>query len=177
MKKLKCSICKNQYSLEKKWLSEENTEGCVICDACYEKETKCDYCHRALTNEEKESPREDSDGDPMCESCYTEHYQETCPICEDYFDKATRADDYFFAITKSIADTGIQYNSKPMRPGIYRAFEWPMYFGNCVTGFEGFFSGSIELIKEIPLDGYEFCEEICHECVEKYTRLAKGGAA
>ena len=169
MKEHKCAICRNKFMVGAGEFVENDTEGSPVCPACYsEAEGICGYCHRVLNRDEIESLEVDDNGDPMCDDCYSDHYQQICPICENYFDKATKAEDYRFAITKSVIDeNNIEYNGKSMIPGIYRALRWPMYIANCVSGFEGFFDDSVELIKKHDFSGNHFCEEICHDCVEK----------
>lgn len=176
MTKLKCSICKNQYSLEKKWLSNEDTEGCVMCPDCYEKGVICGYCHRALTGGEKESPREDSDGDVMCDDCYDEHYMFHCELCEDTH---CNDEDYYFAITKSlIDDKNITYNGRAMLPGIYKPIKIPFYSDELVFGFQCFHDDSLKLIKEIDFDkDWYFCDRVRQDCVDKHTRLSSNQEA
>ena len=168
MKEHKCAICRNKFMVGAGEFVENDTEGSPVCPECYGKaEIICGYCHRMLTKDEVESPEVDSDGDIMCDDCYSDHYQQVCPICENYFDKATRPDDYYFAITKSVIDENcIEYNGKPMIPGLYKALKYPMYFANCVSGFESFFDDSVELIKKHDFSGNYFCVEICDDCLE-----------
>ena len=140
MKEHKCAICRNEFMVGAGEFVENDTKGSPVCPECYGKaEIICGYCHRMLTKDEVESPEVDSDGDMMCDDCYSDHYQQVCPICENYFDKATRPDDYYFAITKSVIDENcIEYNGKPMIPGLYKALKYPMYIANCVSDLKAF---------------------------------------
>ena len=138
------------------------------------KEYICRYCWQALEDEELEYSHRDDTGEAMCDKCYQNHYQLICPVCKEFFDKAQKVEDYYFAITReAINEYGVEYENETMRPGIYKALEWPMFHGDCVTGFNGFFNGTIKLLKEIDLSDEAYCEEICYDCVIKVRQESK----
>jgi len=134
---------------------------------------QCEYCDKQLAGEESEIPFEDNSGNIMCNDCYFEKKCAVCPICEEYFEMADCADGYYFVITKgAIESADVEYEGRPMIPGIYKATEWPMFFGNVLTGFEGFYDGTIELVKQADFNG-EFFDEICRDCLKKEIENAK----
>ncbi len=97
----------------------------------------------------------------ICDDCYRDNYTEDCPLCEDYYEKSEIADAFCLA-PETAKDMG-------MKPGIYKIKEYPFYYGNCVTGFDDFFEGAIELIKEIEFSNFQRgCEKICKHCYEEH---------
>lgn len=109
----------------------------------------------------------------LCEECYDEEYRETCIICEENYEIKNRSD-YFFITQKNTKDAGIPV-------GMYKALKYPFYFGDCITGFDGFFKDSIEKVSDMDINKvYEIrnpsnkkeikADFICPECEEKYLR-------
>lgn len=137
----------------------------------------CAYCGNELDDEEAGSPRSDKSGDIMCDECYEDHYRLFCPLCENSFDKALKAEDYFFVITKEAA------KELNLEPGIYRTKEWPFFHGDILGGFGGFFPETIEPVRAIDIQsmlkkiyGHKaevMADEICHDCVDRFTRTSK----
>ncbi len=110
----------------------------------------------------------------FCEECYSEKYRETCPICEESYDIKDYTSDHFVINEEMARET-------KKKPGIYQILERPFYFGNIVTGFDGFFDSSIKLIVPIRINEFKkidcgegCCEvdsgKICPECVAKFVR-------
>jgi len=126
----------------------------------------CSNCLKTMNKEEAESPHHDNDKNIMCDECYNYHFQSICPMCQDFFEKATKAEDHFFAITKEVIEyKGIEHENKLIVPGIYRALKWPMFWGNRIFGFNDFFDNTIALVKGIDLDpDIDFLDEICYGC-------------
>lgn len=118
-------------------------------------------------------------GEVLCERCYRDKYMLDCPICEEYFYKATKPKDEIIIISKEAAQ------ECEVKPGFYQILQWPYYRANCVTGFEYLFTSSIKLIKELdintmlykiyPHNGVEKvgAGECCHDCMKKYTGQSK----
>jgi len=171
MKNYKCEICKAEFTTEKEWMVKEDSHGNKVCNECYEKGTVCHFCDRILQGEEMESPREDNGG-KICDECYSEHYQAGCPVCEDNFDMATEAEDYYFAITKTaIDDNGVRYDGKPMTPGVYKAAKSSICLARClIYGFRSLNDGALQLIRKNDFPGEDFCDEICPDCVIRFAR-------
>jgi recombinational DNA repair protein RecR len=81
-----------------------------------------------------------------CEDCYSEEFETVCPICEEIFEKAEKASDYYFVVSKEASKICF------VKPGIYKAKFFPIFYGNCVTGFDAFFEDNIELIRELDIN-------------------------
>ena len=172
MKKYTCEICGTEFTIcEGFCVHHKDTERNDICPGCYDSGIKCVQCDAVLTGEQMESPYENDDNEVMCDDCYEDEYMSVCPICEDSFEKSRKLEDgYYFAITKeAVEDSGVMYNGENMKPGIYKALEYPMYRADIVFGFNYFYDNTIELVVENDFpDGGSYCEEICGGCVEKY---------
>lgn len=137
-------------------------------------ECTCDYCHESIFELDDHPNLLMDDDELMCEDCYDEHYRQTCPICEEsYYTKDYEPD--HFVITEEVA------SEIGKLPGIYKALTKPFFYGNIVTGFDGFFDNAIQLVAPIRINtlkkidcGDDCCEVgndmICPECVEKYVR-------
>lgn len=134
----------------------------------------CGYCGNDLSDEELESPREDESGELMCDDCYSEHYEETCPICEDSYDKPTCPEETFFVLSKEAAA------EMDMKGGIYKVLSWPYTVSCLIGGFENFNPGSVEVIKEMDINSTlqrlqphnKKCiggSEICPDCAKHYS--------
>lgn len=136
---------------------------------------ECDNCNKSIF--ELEDFPNLLRGEVLCEECWREKYMLTCPICENYFEKALKPKDEVVIISKE-AVCGYDMNIKP---GFYQVKEWPYYRANCVTGFEFLFENAIKLIKEVdinsmlrklqPHNGSEkvAADECCHDCMKLYT--------
>lgn len=135
---------------------------------------KCSYCHESIFELDDFPEILMKDSEVMCEECYDEHYREICPICEESYDIKDFTSDYFV-----LNEEGARETKK--KPGIYKILDRPFYFGNCVTGFDGFFDGSIQLVAPIRINdfkkiecGDDCCEvgseTICPDCIEKFIR-------
>ena len=95
----------------------------------------------------------------ICDECWNYHAPHYCSVCQQrFYDKDEMSD--HFILTK---ETGDLINVKP---GLYKVLRYPFYFGNCVSGFEGFFDNAIEFTKEIYDDGESSgCEMLCKKCL------------
>lgn len=146
-------------------------------DLLIKHECQCSYCCKEIL-EMWDFPNLNTEKDEIiCEDCYKTKYQVTCPICEEWFDKATKPEDQILIISSQSVE---EYNLS-VKPGFYQVKEWPYFYGNCVTGFDGLFDNTIELIRECdinsmlyklqPHNGKEKVSagECCHACMEKYT--------
>lgn len=143
------------------------------------KEMICCYCDNELEGEELESPYTNKEGEPICDDCHYEYFREVCPICEDSYDKPTTPEETFFVVSK---EAGEEYNElSGITPGIYSVLEYPFFFGDIVTGFNGLYGDSIKLIKELDINSMlrKLCpgkmesvnaDMICPDCASKYSR-------
>lgn len=131
---------------------------------------ECGYCRESIF-ELDDYPRIHK-GEVVCERCYHEHFESTCPICEEYFDKALRAKDEKIVITKEAAqELGID------KPGFYQVKSYPYYRAAVVWGVEQLYQSSLELMRECDINsmlkrlgrGEITSGECCHECVDKYS--------
>ena len=139
---------------------------------------ECSYCGKELDEEELENPYTDDCDSVMCDDCYTQNYQQQCPICEDNFDKPTKPEELFFVVAKEVCG---DVASEPIKPGIYQTTCWPYYLGSTGFGFETLFGGSIKLVRELDINSMLKklhrssdpigADEICPDCVEKFTNL------
>ena len=106
----------------------------------------------------------------LCEECYDEEYRQTCVVCEESYEIKDRSD-YFFITQKNTRDAGIPV-------GMYKALKYPIFYGDCVSGFDAFFNDNIEQVSkmdinkllEIELGRNEeiSADLICPDCAEKY---------
>ena len=48
------------------------------------------------------------DGDVYCSDCETDEFRQTCPLCEDLFDKPKCIDPYYYAAAQNRMSKGIQ---------------------------------------------------------------------
>ena len=121
---------------------------------------------------------------PLCEECYCD-MTDVCPVCEEHFtpldgediglSRTKEGEEYFF-ITKATA----KVTGKPV--GLYHVLEWPFFYGDCVTGFDGFIEGAIEQVSTLDIEDYldrqypriehEVATDIlCPECAEKFRNI------
>lgn len=143
-----------------------------------ESDCKCDYCGKSIfeLNDFPEIilPEEGKTGEVMCEDCYDHDYRDICPICEESYDTKDFTSDYLVITEEASRKTR-------KAPGIYKILQRPFFFGNCVTGFESFFTGAIELVAPIRINEIKKiecgpnCQEvgndvICPDCIKKYVR-------
>ncbi len=144
-----------------------------------EKIILCTYCGHQLDEWEVEEPYTDDYGDIMCDECYKENYQDYCGLCEEYYDKPTKPEELFFVVSKE-ASTEVSMSS--ISPGIYQTIHWPYFMGATGFGFETLFESSIRLVRELDINSMLSklysnyhkeigANEICPECVEKYTNI------
>lgn len=139
----------------------------------------CDNCGKSIF--ELEDFPNLRRGEVICEDCWKDKYMLTCPICEEYFEKARKPKDEVIIISKESID---EYQMG-VKPGFYQIKEWPYYRANCVTGFDFLFESAIKLIKEVDInsilrklhpnncyDKVDACE-CCHDCMKLYTGQMK----
>lgn len=144
-------------------------------------EYECDNCSKSLFTLYDFPNLSIEDNEVLCEDCYRDEYMETCPICEDSFDKPRTAADNILIISKeAIEEYGLQ-----IMPGFYQVKKWPFFYGNCVTGFDGLFDDAIELIRECDINSMLYklqphngkekvgAGDCCHSCMLKYTGQTK----
>lgn len=110
----------------------------------------------------------------VCEDCEDEHYREVCSICEDSFEKALKAEDYYFCLITDDA-------TKEYPAGIYRTLEWPYYFAPLIGRGGMFYPGAVKLLRKIDLKSIKRAEvgkqcedvssgEICPDCRDIYLQ-------
>ena len=139
-----------------------------------ETELNCYYCGDPLEGEDLESPFMDDDNEVMCYNCYSEHFEETCPICEEHYYTKDFCSD-FFVLAEELAK---EVNKIP---GIYHVKERPFFYGDVITGFDNFNDDAIELVLKIKINVYkktdcgDYCQEvgtglICPDCINKFVR-------
>jgi hypothetical protein len=108
-----------------------------------------------------------------CEECETELFFDTCPICENLFEKPETPEQHRFVLTKE------QAGGEGMKPGIYQVKKFPFYRAALVFGFESFFDDAIELVREMDINAVlekirgrkqdVAGDCICPDCFDKYT--------
>jgi hypothetical protein len=139
------------------------------------------YTHEFSSCSKDELPSEENiefiiQKECKCDKCEIDLKYQTCPCCENSFELVTKPEDHRFIL--SVAN--IKEFRLELKAGIYQVLEYPFFYGNCVTGFDGIFDGSIKLIKEIDIDkimrfnygkGTEriSADEICDECFDLYS--------
>lgn len=109
----------------------------------------------------------------ICSRCYHEKYEATCPICEEYFLKATKPSEEKIIVTKeAFKELGLD------KPGFYQVTSYPYYRACIVVGVEQLYSDSMKLIRECDINsmhkklygnGDITSGECCHDCAGKYT--------
>lgn len=148
---------------------DETEVDIVIASEC-----QCDSCGQSVF--EMDDFPVFRDGEFLCEHCEIEKYYSTCPICQDHFEHATCAADFKLLISKE----AIEEFRMEIAAGFYLTKEWPFYYGNCVTGFDGVFENSLELVRECDIEsmltkldhrsaGENLNGEVCPECFDKWT--------
>ena len=133
----------------------------------------CSYCSDQLDEDEIENPYVDDCDEIMCDDCYKEHYMETCPICEEWYEKPTNPEETFFVVSKEASE------ECEVEAGFYQVTDFPYWLGATGFGFEMLFKNAIKLIRACDINsmlqklhrGSEKigADECCSECVKKYT--------
>lgn len=120
---------------------------------------ECCNCGKELEGEEAENPYMNDD-DIYCDDCFTREFQETCAICEDYFDKPTSPEEHYFCVDKKSA----KYHQ--INPGIYRVLRYPFYRVSCLGDDFSLFHEDVEFVAKFS------CKDsgnVCPDCFKKYT--------
>lgn len=140
-------------------------------------ECNCSSCGKSIFELDDYPNVNVKESEVLCEYCYKDKYMETCPLCEDYFEKATKPEEQILIISKE----AIEEYDIDIKPGFYQVKKWPYHYGNIVSGFEGVFNDALELIRECDInsmlkrirEGRENEEvgagECCDGCMNKYT--------
>lgn len=112
------------------------------------------------------------DNDLLCDNCYDDRFRTSCPVCEESFDKDEMTEHFF--ITKEISKTVHK------EPGLYKILRYPLYYGDCVFGFDAFFDDALEKVSDIDISkagkvinlDYDDVKLdcICPDCLAKYSR-------
>jgi len=139
-----------------------------------EHDCECDNCGKSIFQLDDYPNVNIERKEVLCEDCYDESYRTFCPICEESFE-IEEMPDYFF-----ISRANSKHTRKPC--GIYKILERPFYYGNCVTGFEGFFDYAIQKVSDIDIEEvYSILHPrldksgialdcICPDCATRYLR-------
>ena len=147
---------------------------------CAKKKLTCARCGDEITH----GCECGTEASPLCEECYQD-LTDVCPVCEEHFTpldgediglSQTREGEEYFFITKATA----KVTRKPV--GLYHVLEWPFFYGDCVTGFDGFIEGAIEQVNTLDIEDYldrqypriqntVGTDIICPECAEKYKNM------
>lgn len=109
----------------------------------------------------------------LCEECNDELYRSICPCCEESYDVEDESD--YFVINEELS------KEIGKKAGVYKILSKPFFYGNIVSGFDGFFDSSIKLVAKLNINEYkkidcgEDCEPvpsgiICQECVDKLLK-------
>lgn len=135
----------------------------------------CDSCGKSIF--EMDDFPQVKRSEVLCEYCEREKYFETCPICEEYFEKPKKTTDEFVIISKeSVKEYGMN-----VKPGFYQVLEHPYFLANCVTGFDALFEDAIKLIRECDINSMLYklyphngqtkvtADSCCPDCMKKYT--------
>lgn len=125
-----------------------------------------------------------TDERPLCEECYQD-MTNICPVCEEHFtpldvediglSRMREGEEYFF-ITRRTA----KITRKPV--GLYHVLQRPFFYGDCVSGFDGFIEGTVEQVSTLDIENYldrqhprirhtVATEILCPECAEKYKNM------
>lgn len=158
----------NEFSSSPQDVSEKELEKIIECDC------ECDCCGKNLF--EMDDFPVFRDDRFLCPECEIDKYFESCPICQEHFEKAENAKDFRLLISKEAVE---DYNME-IKPGFYLTNEWPFYYGNCVTGFDAVFPSALHLVKECDINsmltrlnhgsaGENLDGEVCHECFKIWT--------
>lgn len=158
---------KSRYLSSPHEFSDEELDVIIASDC------RCDHCGKSIFDL-NDFP-EVRDGEVICEDCYCEEYRTTCPVCEEGYEKDAETD-YFFITRNTTRDA-----RKPV--GLYKALERPFFYGDCVTGFDGFYEGAIEQVNDLDIDEYRAVEIgrfeeynavktelICPDCAKLFTQ-------
>lgn len=143
-------------------------------DTIIESGCKCDHCGKSIFDL-NDFP-EIRDGEVFCEDCYSVEHRTICPICEEEYEKDDKTD-YFFITKSTTMDARLPI-------GLYKALKRPFFYGDCVTGFEGFFDGAVEQVNDLNIDEFVSIklsrlnndeeeietDMICPDCAKLFTQ-------
>lgn len=150
-------------------ISEAQIDLLIYSDCC------CDNCGNDIFQMYDYPNISLEENEVLCEECYNEKYYQRCGLCENSFDKPETPESTRFIVSKELS------NEAGLEPGLYQALSFPMYFGNCVTGFDAFFEGSIKLVKTLDINSIQRVrygkgtediklDEICPDCYDLLTK-------
>jgi hypothetical protein len=170
--KTKCYICGKIIPDSETVFRASNVDKYDICEKCYDGiDKKCSKCGDALIGEEYKKPSTDKQDKIFCDSCYEDEHKYDCEFCEKLRENDEK---YYFVITQEVIDEErIEYEEKPMLPGIYRPLKENFTINKLVFGFQGFIDGALGLVVnvDIPGDYFEPCPRICESCVAEYREV------
>jgi hypothetical protein len=159
---------KNNYNSSPHPITNEKIDFLIKNDC------QCDNCGASIFELDDFPEILIEDNELLCDDCYHEKYNDICPICEDYYDTKDYTSDYFVLT---------EYSAKELKmiPGIYKILERPFFYGDILSGFDAFFSNSIELAVPIKINELkkiecgDNCQEVtsdclCPDCIAKYVR-------
>lgn len=158
---------KEEFSSSPIEVSDEEIDF-IIANKCI-----CDKCGKSVFEMEDFPELSIEDNELLCEYCYDSEYRQPCPICENYFDTKDTTPDHIIINEELSRETG-------QPAGIYKIMKRPFFFGNILSGFDGFLTGNIKLVTRIDINKYKeiecgqsYCEVysdfICPDCVTKFT--------
>lgn len=133
---------------------------------------ECDSCGKSFFEMDDFPELRIEEDSLLCEECYDEEYRQTCVVCEESYEIKDRSD-YFFITQENTRDAGIPV-------GMYKALKYPIFYGDCVSGFDAFFNDNIEQVSKMDINkllkielgrNEEISADlICPSCAEKYLR-------
>lgn len=142
-------------------------------DVIIASDCKCDHCGKSIFDLDDFPVIKD--GEVLCEDCYSDEYRTLCPVCEEEYEKDAETD-FFFITRRTTEDT-----RNPV--GLYKVVERPFFYGDCVTGFDGFYEGAVVQVNDLDIDEFydiklghrQKCLEIetdliCPDCAKLYTQ-------
>ena len=143
-------------------------------DFIIKQECQCSHCSEDIFDLDDFPKLLIEDDEIMCEQCYSEKYRDTCSICEESYDTKDFTTDYIVISEEDSHETR-------KKPGIYKILSRPYFYGNILTGFEGIFDNSIELVVDIKINAFKkidcgdgcrevYSGDICPECISNYVR-------
>ncbi len=112
-----------------------------------------------------------------CEECDREKNYDTCPICEDYYEKVTKPEDTFFVVSKE------SENDAGVKAGFYAVKGFPYFVAQVAFGFDFLLERNIELLRECDINSmlrkmnphlnYDKinASECCRSCKDKYCGI------
>lgn len=122
---------KNRYS------SSPHDFSDIQIDIIIKNNCQCGYCGKSIFEMQDFPEVLEDEKEVLCEECYDEHYRDTCPICEDYYEiKEVKGENtpfpkspfyWFNSLTKEEWNKYRQSDGEYIPSGIYHAIKYPVF--------------------------------------------------